>query len=220
MVFADDDPIVRYILRGLLQQIDCNIVAEAPDGKSAVAAAAEFKPEILLLDLLMPDLHGLAALRQISKTDPQIRTIILTGSVTKKQILEALQLGARGVMLKSAISSLFECIRAVRAGEYWINGIHTSNVLQVLQHLSEEPKSEMKNTFGLTDREMEVVRLVCEGLGNKEIAHRLRIAGETVKRHMTNIFNKVGMSSRLELALFAIDHQLVERDSLHSPALK
>jgi len=96
-------------------------------------------------------------------------------------------------------------------GEYWIDGQRTANVMQILQQLSQQERTESKNNYGLTDREMEVVQLVCEGLGNKEIADRLQIAGETVKRHMTNIFNKVGMSSRLELALFAIDHQLVSR---------
>ena len=96
-------------------------------------------------------------------------------------------------------------------GEYWIDGQRTANVMQILQQLSQQERVESKNNYGLTDREMEVVQLVCEGLGNKEIADRLQIAGETVKRHMTNIFNKVGMSSRLELALFAIDHQLVSR---------
>ena len=96
-------------------------------------------------------------------------------------------------------------------GEYRIDGQRTSNVMNILQQLSQQERVESKNNYGLTDREMEVVQLVCEGLGNKEIADRLQIAGETVKRHMTNIFNKVGMSSRLELALFAIDHQLVSR---------
>jgi DNA-binding NarL/FixJ family response regulator len=188
------------------------VLAEAHDGREAIDAVSKLHPDLLLLDLLMPNLPGLDALREITDTDAQLRTIVLTSSITKRQIVEALQLGARGIVLKSSLDQLFQCIDAVRAGEYWIDGQRTANVMQILQQLSREDHGDSKNNnYGLTDREMEVVRLVCEGLGNKEIADRLKIAGETVKRHMTNIFNKVGMSSRLELALFAIDHQLVER---------
>ena len=212
IVLADDDPIVRDVLRTMLQQSNTyQVVAEAPDGREAIQAVRQHKAELLLLDLLMPNLPGLEALREITETDPQLRTVVLTSSITKRQIVEALQLGARGVILKNSLSRLFECVDAILAGEYWIDGQRTSNVMQILQQLMSEQQKGPRNTFGLTDREMEVVRLVCEGLGNKEIADRLQIAGETVKRHMTNIFNKVGMSSRLELALFAIDHQLVER---------
>jgi two-component system, NarL family, nitrate/nitrite response regulator NarL len=212
VVLADDDPIVRDVLKNLLQQNNaCEVLAEAPDGRVAIQAVSQHKPDLLLLDLLMPNLPGLEALREITDTAPQLRTVVLTSSITKRQIVEALQLGARGVILKNSLSRLFECVEAVCSGEYWIDGQRTSNVMTVLQQLMTEQQKGPRNTFGLTEREMEVVRLVCEGLGNKEIADRLQIAGETVKRHMTNIFNKVGMSSRLELALFAIDHQLVER---------
>lgn len=212
IVVADDDPIVRDVLRQILMQNGSyEVLAEAHDGREAIEAVAKLHPDLLLLDLLMPNLPGLEALREITDTDAQLRTIVLTSSITKRQIVEALQLGARGIVLKSSLDQLFQCIDAVRAGEYWIDGQRTANVMQILQQLSREEHGDSKNNYGLTDREMEVVRLVCEGLGNKEIADRLKIAGETVKRHMTNIFNKVGMSSRLELALFAIDHQLVER---------
>ena len=212
VVLADDDPIVRDVLRKMLQQDHaCEVIAEAQDGREAITAVRQHKPDLLLLDLLMPNLPGLEALREITDTDPQLRTVVLTSSITKRQIVEALQLGARGIILKNSLSRLFECVEAVRNGEYWIDGQRTSNVMQILQQLMSEQQKGPRNTFGLTEREMEVVGLVCEGLGNKEIADRLQIAGETVKRHMTNIFNKVGMSSRLELALFAIDHELVER---------
>lgn len=212
VVVADDDPIVRDVLRHILAQNgSCEIVAEAQNGREAIGSVKNLHPDLLLLDLLMPNLPGLDALREITDMDAKLRTIVLTSSITKRQIVEALQLGARGVVLKSSLDQLFQCIAAVRAGEYWIDGQRTANVMQILQQLSSEERAQSKNNYGLTDREMEVVRLVCEGLGNKEIADRLQIAGETVKRHMTNIFNKVGMSSRLELALFAIDHQLVER---------
>ncbi|HEU5403111.1 MAG TPA: response regulator transcription factor [Terriglobales bacterium] len=212
IVLADDDPIVRDVLRHLLTpEAGYEVVAEAPDGRQAIDAIEKLHPDVLLLDLLMPNMPGLEALREITDKDAKLRTIVLTSSINKRQIVEALQLGARGILLKSTLDQLFHCINAVRMGEYWIDGQRTANVMQVLQQLSQQERTETKSNYGLTDREMEVVRLVCEGLGNKEIADRLQIAGETVKRHMTNIFNKVGMSSRLELALFAIDHQLVSR---------
>ncbi len=212
VVIADDDPIVRDVLKTLIGgKDDYEVFGEAVDGRQAVEKISSARTDILLLDLLMPNLPGLDALREITETDQQLRTIVLTASITKRQIIEAIQLGARGVLVKSSLDRLFECIEAVRAGEYWINGQRTANVMHVLQQLSAESRGAARNTYNLTDREMEVVQLVCEGLGNKEIADRLQIAGETVKRHMTNIFNKVGMSSRLELALFAIDHQLVSR---------
>ena len=212
IVVADDDPIVRDVLRNLLTpESGYEVVAEAPDGRQAIDAVTKLRPDVLLLDLLMPNTPGLEALREITDKDAKLRTIVLTSSINKRQIVEALQLGARGILLKSTLDQLFQCIAAVRMGEYWIDGQRTANVMQILQQLSQQERTESKNNYGLTDREMEVVQLVCEGLGNKEIAERLQIAGETVKRHMTNIFNKVGMSSRLELALFAIDHQLVTR---------
>jgi two-component system nitrate/nitrite response regulator NarL len=212
IVLADDDPIVRDVLRHLLTpEAGYEVVAEVPDGRQAIDAVAKLHPDILLLDLLMPNMPGLEALREITDKDAKLRTIVLTSSINERQIVEALQLGARGILLKSTLDQLFQCIGAVRMGEYWIDGQRTSNVMSILQQLSYQERVESKNNYGLTDREMEVVQLVCEGLGNKEIADRLQIAGETVKRHMTNIFNKVGMSSRLELALFAIDHQLVSR---------
>lgn len=213
IVLADDDPIVRDVLRHILvQQGGFEILAEAHDGREAIKAARSLNPDILLLDLLMPNLPGLEALRELTTTNQVIRTVVLTSSITRRQIVEALQLGARGIILKSSLDKLFACIEAVQAGEYWIDGQRTANVMQVLQQITNETsRGEAANTYGLTEREMEVIKLVCEGLGNKEIAERLSIAGETVKRHMTNIFNKVGMSSRLELALFAIDHHLVDR---------
>jgi DNA-binding NarL/FixJ family response regulator len=212
IVLADDDPIVRDVLRHLLTpEAGYKIVAEVADGRQAIDAVSKLHPDVLLLDLLMPNMPGLEALREITDKDAKLRTIVLTSSINKRQIVEALQLGARGILLKSTLDQLFQCISAVRMGEYWIDGQRTANVMQILQQLSQQERTESKNNYGLTDREMEVVQLVCEGLGNKEIADRLQIAGETVKRHMTNIFNKVGMSSRLELALFAIDHQLVSR---------
>ena len=213
IVIADDDPIVRDVLRGLIEsQPEMTIVAVAEDGKKAIEAVNSQRPDILLLDLLMPNLPGLETLRELVDKVTNTRTIVVTSSVTTRQVVEALQLGARGIMLKDSLSTLPQCIQEVASGHYWVGNRARSNLIQLLQELQAENSAEARqNTFGLTARELDVVRHVAEGLPNKDIASRLSITEETVKRHLTNIFDKVGMSNRVELALFAINHNLVSR---------
>ncbi len=213
IVIADDDPIVRDVLRGLIDgQSEMKIVAVAEDGKKALEAVHTHRPDILLLDLLMPNLPGLETLRELVDKATNTRTIVVTSSVTTRQIVEALQLGARGIMLKDSLTYLSQCIHEVASGHYWVGNRSRDNLIQLLQELQAESSAEARqNTFGLTARELDVVRHVAEGLPNKDIASRLSITEETVKRHLTNIFDKVGMSNRVELALFAINHRLVSR---------
>jgi len=138
------------------------------------------------------------------------KTILLTSAISQRQVLEALQLGARGVVLKDAMAAdLSACIRAVTAGHYWLGSKPVSNLVQVLHDLMEEIRQPPQNTFGLTARELEVVTLIAQGMTNKDIARECKIAEETVKRHLKNIFDKVGVWNRLELALFAINNHLV-----------
>ncbi len=213
ILIADDDPIVREILRNMLTAGNGFTVAgEARNGEETVRLARELKPDLLLLDLLMPNLPGLEALKEMTTSDFMARTIVLTASITKQQVLQALQLGARGVVRKDALGELVSAIRAVLDGQYWLDGKIVPNVVQLLNDLAASTKStEPRNDFGLTPRELEIVALVTEGCGNREIAGRLTISEETVKRHLTHIFDKVGMSTRLELALFALDHGLARR---------
>ncbi len=211
VLIADDDPIVRDVVRAhLSSDSSVEIVGEAADGRQAVSMAAQANPDLLILDLLMPNLPGLETLREL--TTSEVRTILLCSNLTKRQILEALQLGARGILLKQQVSELMPAVDAVMDGQYWVGGKKVSNVLQIVSGLAAEVNTApARSSYGLTDRELEVVGLVTQGLTNKEIATNLRISEETVKRHLTNIFDKVGMSSRLELALFALDHRLVAR---------
>jgi DNA-binding NarL/FixJ family response regulator len=188
---------------------ELQVVAVVEDGNRAVEAVRTLKPDILLLDLLMPNLPGLDALRELVDTASFSRTIILSSSVSKRQIVEALQLGARGILLKDSLTYLSECIRQVLNGHYWVGNRATPNVIQLLSELEQDVAEPKPNNFGLTARELEVVALVAEGLPNRDIAKSLEITEETVKRHLTNIFDKVGMSNRVELALFAINHRLV-----------
>ena len=213
ILIADDDPIVREILRNMLStRTEFAVVGEARNGEESVRLVREVKPDLLLLDLLMPNLPGLDALKEMTTTDTLVRTIVLTASITKQQVLQALQLGARGVVRKDALTELVSAIRAVLDGQYWLDGKVVPNVVQLLNELAASSRVESpRNDFGLTPRELEIVALVTEGCGNREIAGRLTISEETVKRHLTHIFDKVGMSTRLELALFALDHNLARR---------
>jgi two-component system nitrate/nitrite response regulator NarL len=213
VVIADDHPVVRVGLRNMLQADPrIRVVGEARDGVEALELARNLDPDILLLDLAMPNVAGMDALREMTSGDlnTRTRTIVLTGLIDKRQVLEALQLGARGVVLKdAAVEHLTECIRAVMQGQYWLEGKPVQNLVQVLRDLTVQTASPPRKTFGLTTRELEVVTLITEGCTNKDIAKTFGISEETVKRHLTNIFNKLGVGNRLELALFALNHNLL-----------
>jgi len=211
VLIADDHPVVRVGLRNMLQADPLiNVVGEARDGVEALDLARSLHPDILLLDLAMPNVAGMEALREMTSGGLNTRTIVLTGLIDNRQILEALQLGARAVVLKDAVvEHLSQCIHAVMQGQYWLEGRPVQNLVQVLRDLTVQTTPPPRKTFGLTARELEVVTLITEGCTNKDIARQFGISEETVKRHLTNIFNKLGVGNRLELALFALNHNLL-----------
>lgn len=214
VLIADDDPIVRQAVRSVLDVPgNFEVIGEAEDGTMAVELVQKANPELLLLDLLMPNLPGLDALRAITSAGSEVRTVLLCSAINARQVLEALQLGARGVVLKKRVAELLSALNAVITGEYWIESRSVSNVVQIVQQLSAEnsQRAHSKDRFGLTTRETEIISFITQGFMNRDIASTLSITEETVKRHLTNIFNKVGMSNRLELAVFAIEHGLVEK---------
>jgi two-component system, NarL family, nitrate/nitrite response regulator NarL len=213
ILLADDHPIFRDGLRRLLEaEPDLKVVGEACDGAEAVKMARQLKPDLMLLDLAMPRMPGLEALREMSSgpASNSVRVILLTAAAEKKQIVEALQLGARGVVLKdSATQLLLKSIHTVMSGEYWVGRESVSNLVQYLRNLVQSSGEEAKQKkFGLTPRELEIVSAVVAGYSNKEIAEYFKISEDTVKHHLSNIFDKLGVSTRLELALFAVNQAL------------
>jgi two-component system nitrate/nitrite response regulator NarL len=212
ILIADDHPIFRDGLRRLLEsERGFKVVGEACDGFEAVDFVRTLKPEILLLDLAMPRRHGLEALREISHSHAgPVRVILLTAAAEREQIVEALQLGARGVVLKDCGTEiLMKSIRSVLAGEYWVGREPVSNLMVYLRGLMDSStKISRQRRFGLTPRELDIVSAVVAGYANKEIAEYFKISEDTVKHHLSNIFDKTGVSTRLELALFAVNQAL------------
>ena len=211
VLIADDHPIFRSGLRALIEtESGVTIAGEAADGEQALALTRKLKPDVLLLDLVMPKLSGLDVLRELSAGPPvPTRSVILTAAIADEQITEALRLGARGVVLKDASTQLLvKSIRCVVAGEFWIGRGNVQGLIQALQMAHSAPPEDPVKRFGLTARELEVINTIVEGYSNKEIAHRFSISEQTVKHHLSSIFDKVGVSNRLELALFSVHNQL------------
>ncbi|PYV18504.1 MAG: DNA-binding response regulator [Acidobacteria bacterium] len=212
IVIADDHPIFRDGLRRLLQSEGMRVVGEAPNGEEAVKMARQLIPDVLLLDVAMPIKPGLEALRELAEAKTPVRTILLTAAIERTQIVEALQLGARGVVLKeSATQMLIKSIQAVLRGEYWVGRESVSDLVQTLRELMPPAGAEAKKVkFGLTPRELEIISAIVAGYSNRDIAQKFSISEQTVKHHLTNTFDKLGVSTRLELALFAVNHGLSE----------
>jgi two-component system, NarL family, nitrate/nitrite response regulator NarL len=214
IVIADGHALLREGLRSLLEeQTGFHVMGEASEGQEVVQISEELKPDILLLDLHMPHISAMEALKSIVKKNKKIRVILLAGVIERAQASEAFRMGARGIIRKDLdAESLYSCIRAVMSGQYWVMREPISDLAQLVdaENFPIEGAARPKN-FNLTNREMEVLAAVVSGSTNREIAKQFSISEQTVKHHVTNIFDKVGAYNRLELALFAIHHGLITK---------
>lgn len=204
VLIADDHAIFREGLAMLLaQQRDIEIIGQAKDGVGAIEMAQELQPDVLLLDIRMPTLDGLAALPEIRAKSPDTKVMILSGYLEEEFIVKALQSGARGYLLKTLThKELTKAIRALHAGELWAERRVLSLVVEALrQRLQETNHPFAEKVETLTKREREIIKWVMHGKTNKEIAAELTISEKTVKSHVHSIFSKLGVSRRLELLL-------------------
>jgi two-component system, NarL family, nitrate/nitrite response regulator NarL len=211
VLIADDHAFFRDGLRKLLEDAaDISVVGEASNGNQCIKMLDKFKPDILLLDLRMPEKDGLAVLTEVNFESLSTRVIVLTAAEGDRDVVRAMRLGARGVVLKQSASDLLlKSIRQVHDGEIWLDNRMTAEVIHAFKKSAESGQRREKPL--LSDREKEVVQLVAQGFHNREIGEKLFISEQTVKNHLHNIFDKLGVSDRLELALYAIHHKLVDQ---------
>ena len=219
IVVADDHPIFREGLIKLLQmRPDLEIVGAATDGDEALPLVKQVQPDVLLLDLAMPRMSGLVALRELKGMKTATRIILLTAAIERPDIVTALQVGAQAVILKESASDvLYKCIQAVMNGQYWLGRKPVPTLNAALREASVAYPEPAAKHFGLTPREREIIGVILDGCSNGDIAAKFSISEKTVKHHLTNIFDKVGVSNRLELALFALHHK-IDTGTPHPPA--
>jgi two-component system, NarL family, nitrate/nitrite response regulator NarL len=225
VVLADDESLFRASLRQLLAVpapvikdvygVDIGagfeVVGEAATGEDAARVVRSVHPDLLLLDLCMPRLSGLDALRELGSCRDGIWTILLAGHIDRTQLITAVRLGVRGLLLKDAPTEvLFEAIMCVLAGQYWLGQTLVTDLLEVVRPLIQS--SSMAATPGarLTPRERQVLRMVVEGRSNREIAREWTLSEETIKHHLTRMFDKLGAANRVELAMVATRDGLLD----------
>ena len=207
ILIADDHPVVREGLVTMLsRENDIEVVGEAQNGKVAIEKARELKPDIVLMDLRMPEVDGIEAIRRIKSENPQVKFIVLTTYDNDEYIFKGIEAGARAYLLKDAPrAELFKAIRAVSRGESLIEPAIAGKVLDRFAELSRQTQSPE----ALSERELEVLTLIAKGTSNKLIATNLNIGESTVKTHIQNIFHKLNVSDRTEAVTEAIKKGIV-----------
>ena len=208
VVLADDHPLVLDALENVFRlQEDIVVLARCADGVEALRAVREHRPDVLVLDIRMPGMDGLALIRELKKEKLPTRVVLLTAALDEEEVLAAIRLGVKGVVLKEmAPRLLVQCVRTVHAGGDWLE---KQSVRLALDKLLRREAGTREVARILTPREIEIVRMVAGGLRNKEIAAKLHVNEGTVKLHLHHIYTKLGVNSRVALTLYAQDRGLV-----------
>ena len=207
MVVADDDPVVRRALRDVIQRAGIVVIAEAPGGREAVELSAHYMPDVILMDLLMPGTDGIDATREILATQPDAKILMVSSSEDEALELLALRVGACGFLSKSVdIEAIPRAIRAAHAGEAVIRRALTSRLVDALRRTREDGAGIRPVRSPLTEREWEVLDLLCQGMSTDEIADALVLSSETVRSHVKSVLRKLRVSSRRDAVAAA--HQL------------
>jgi NarL family two-component system response regulator LiaR len=211
LLVVDDHAIIRKGMKAVLELVpDIEIVGEAENGLEAVRQVEKLQPEVILMDLVMPEMDGIEAIRRIKALRPEVRILVLTTFAGEEMVFPAIKAGALGYQLKdSSPEALVEAIRQVYRGEPSLHPIIARKVLQELLTPSENPPT----TDPLTQREVEVLRLIAQGDENKEISEKLTISEATTRTHVSNILGKLHLASRTQAALYALREGLVSLDN-------
>ena len=201
-MIADDHPVVRTGIRHLLEtEPGIQLVGEATNGREAVSAVNQTRPDVILLDLVMPELDGTGAIREIKVSHPDVRILVLTTFASDDKLYPAIKAGAMGYLLKDTEpEDLVRAIQQVHRGEYPLSPAIAQKVLREIARRAEEPLT----TDPLTEREVEVLGLIARGLTNRQIADQLVISEATVRTHVGNILGKLHLASRTQAALYAL----------------
>jgi NarL family two-component system response regulator LiaR len=210
VLIVDDHQVVRQGLRTFLElQEDIIVVGEAGDGQAAVELVRQLHPDVILMDLVMPRLDGIAATRQVKSLGGSPKVIALTSFAEDDKVFPAIQAGASSYLLKDVSpDDLVGAVRAAYRGEARLHPDIARKLMEQVAHQTTKLREPFKED--LTERELEVIRLVADGLSNQEIAGKLTISEKTVKTHISNILGKLALSDRTQLAIYAIRHGLVE----------